>query len=435
MTRNARHRRLPTSGALALVLIGFVAGAPRPARANGAFPDEFSVHFQPGAPRRILVGANFGLLVSEDDGATWRYSCEPWIVAGSNASVNPEASVSFYQVTADGVLLAQAVNVTRSTDQACTWPSATGLEGQVLTDIFASPTDPTLVLTIVATAFGSYLVPSHDGGKSFSATPLYDTRPPGSTDLLTGVEIARTDPAVMYMTTVRTSGGGAMLLQSTDSGVHWTPHDILADPGTQPRILGVDPVDKNTVYLRLLTGISDAIWITIDGGQTFEKPLTINGQFTSFLRATDGTVYLGTAGGQLYVRPPGAAAFEPPRPAPHLRCLGQRFGEPKRIYACGDSVVDGWSLYSTDDGGQTFTPVMKFTDIQGPLGCGSVATNCAAHWERIKGVLGIGAPFDAGQGGGGTPPPPSGGSHCSSFGADTAALLVLLAFSLRRRRS
>ncbi len=94
------------------------------ARANGAFPDEFSVHFQPGAPSRILVAANFGLLVSEDEGATWRYSCEPWIVAGSDAAVNPESSVSFYNVTADGALLAQAVNVTRSTDGACSLRSA-----------------------------------------------------------------------------------------------------------------------------------------------------------------------------------------------------------------------------------------------------------------------------------------------------------------------
>jgi hypothetical protein len=54
-------------------------------RANGAFPDEFSIHFRPSAPHRIFVGPNFGLLVSEDDGATWRYACEPWVTEGSSA--------------------------------------------------------------------------------------------------------------------------------------------------------------------------------------------------------------------------------------------------------------------------------------------------------------------------------------------------------------
>jgi hypothetical protein len=38
------------------------------AHANGAFPDEFSIHFPANAPHRIYVGANFGLLVTEDDG-------------------------------------------------------------------------------------------------------------------------------------------------------------------------------------------------------------------------------------------------------------------------------------------------------------------------------------------------------------------------------
>src|SRR5438128_3065238 len=327
-------RRLRWTAACAVALLGFFIGAPRAALANGAFPDEFSIHFPPGAPHRILVGANFGLLVSEDDGATWRYSCEPWIVAGSNAAVNPEASVSFYQVTADGVLLADAVNITRSTDQACTWPTSTGLEGQVITDIFAAPSDARTVLAIIAVATGSYLVASHDGGKTFDPTRLYDTA-----DLLTGIEVARTDATVMYATSVRTSGGGGTLLQSTDSVAHWTLHDLGTAPGTQPRIMAVDPVDKGTVYIRELSGITDAIVVATNGGQNLQPLLNINGQFTSFVRATDGTLYAGTSGGKLYVRPCGATDFTV-LPAPHLRCLGQRFGEQKRIYACADFTVD-----------------------------------------------------------------------------------------------
>src|ERR671939_416438 len=85
MTWNARTVRRTATCAL-MVCAVLVGGAP-PARANGAFPDEFSVHFPPNAPHRILIGANFGLLVSEDDGATWRYACEPWVVSGSNAAL------------------------------------------------------------------------------------------------------------------------------------------------------------------------------------------------------------------------------------------------------------------------------------------------------------------------------------------------------------
>src|SRR5690242_11584129 len=123
---------------LAVAALSF-AGA-RQARANGAFPDEFSIHFPSNAPHRILLGANFGMIVSEDDGATWRYACEPWVVAGSNAAL-ASANVSFYQVTADGsAILADAINLTRSSDNACTWPISTGsIANQVITDFWADP--------------------------------------------------------------------------------------------------------------------------------------------------------------------------------------------------------------------------------------------------------------------------------------------------------
>jgi hypothetical protein len=81
-----------------LVFAALALAAPQPVRANGAFPDEFSIHFPANAPNRILIGANFGLLVSEDLGTTWRYACEPWVTVGSNDPLSP-ALVSFYQVS------------------------------------------------------------------------------------------------------------------------------------------------------------------------------------------------------------------------------------------------------------------------------------------------------------------------------------------------
>jgi len=402
--------------------------------ANGAFPDEFSIHFPPGAPSRILIGANFGLLVTEDAGATWRYSCEPWVVLGSSAALS-DVPVLFYQVTADGsALLAAGTEITRSTDTACTWPPSTGLgAGPVILDMFASPTDASLVFAAVGVApQGGYIVASHDGGKTFDAARLYET----TTDLLTGIESSRSQPSTVYATSLSSSGTDAKLLQSTSSGAAgtWTPHSIPTAPDTQPRIMAVDPADANTVYLRVLGGTSDAVVITTDGGRTFQDPFTIRGQLTSFLRATDGTLYAGTINGELYVRKPGANAFDAtPLPAPHLRCLGQRFGEPKRVYACGDMVVDGYSLYFSDDGGKTFTPVMKFTQLQGPLACAPVQTNCAAHWNRIQGVLGIGSTVDGGQTGGGGGGSGGGGSHCASAGVDLCCVASLFVLLLRRK--
>ena len=407
-----------------------------PSLANGAFPDEFSIHFPANAPHRIFIGANFGLLVSEDDGGTWRYSCEPWVVSSSNAALSNE-NVSFYQVTADGAVLADSVTLTRSADVACTWPTATGsVTGAAVTDMFADPNDANLVLAIVVTSTGSYIVASHNGGVSFEDPHLYDTQN-DTHDLLTGIEIARSTPGVVYATSVSTSGGAGKFLVSTAAGApgSWTPSALPIDSATQPRILSVDPSDAKKVYLRLLSGPSDSMMVTADGGKTFDKVLTISGRFSSFLRAGDGSLYAGQDIGKLWVWPVGAAGFEnTPRAAPHLRCLGQRPGS-QRIYGCADMLVDGFSLAYSDDSGATFHPVMSFTQILGPLTCVPVKTNCEPHWERIQGVLGIGAAADAGQGNVGGNPSPGGGSHCGSVGAGAAALFILLAFSVRRAKS
>ena len=411
-----------------LLLVAVAVAATAPAFANGAFPDEFSVHFPANAPHRIFLGANFGLLVSEDDGATWRYSCEPWVVAGSNAAL-ASANVSFYQVTADGAIIADALNLTRSSDDACTWPTSTGsVTGQAVTDFFPDPNDATFVLAIITNSGGSYIVASHDGGTTFDAAHLYDTK-----DLLTGIEIARSKPGVVYATTVSTSGTGGTFLASSNSGASWTVSTLPLSPGVQPRILGIDPVNASKVYLRMLSGATDAMALTSDGGQTFKTILSINGQFSSFLRAGDGTVYGGTMDGKLYAQAPGATSFTSLN-APHLRCLGQRPGT-SRIYACADMVLDGFSLAYSDDNGATFHPVMSFTQLLGPLTCAPVQTNCQPHWQRIEGVLGLAV--DAGQssGSGSGSSGSAARSHCASAGVDGWCLPIALALLSRMRRA
>lgn len=399
------------------------------ARANGAFPDEFSIHFPPEAPHRIYLGANFGLLVSEDDGATWRYACEPWVVASSNAAL-ASASVSFYQVTADGALLANSITMTRSSDVACTWPTSTGsITGQTVADFFPDPNDANRVLAVVVQPGASYIVSSHDGGKTFDPSHLYDTP-----DLLTGVEIARSNSSVVYATSNSASGGAAKFLASADAGVTWAPPTSLAiDPATTPRVLAVDPANEKIVYVRVVGAISDAILRTADGGKTFDTILPpVGGQLSSFLLANDGAIYAGTRSGKLYVQPAGATGFTG-RDSYHLRCLGQRPGT-NRIYACTDFVLDGFSLATSDDKAATFQPLMTFTQLLGPLTCPSVQTNCQAHWSRIQGVLGIAPQPDAGPGGSDGGTTPSGGSHCASAGVDSWCFWVALAWAARWRR-
>jgi len=429
-----RGRPIGSPGRLiALLALGALVST---ARANGAFPDEFSIHFPANAPHRIYVGANFGLLVSEDDGATWRYSCEPWVTEGSAAALTQD-NVSFYNLTANDAMIALSREITRSEDNACSWPPSGGsVISQVVTDLFPDPNDATLVLAVVVRAGGSYIVASHDGGKSFADPVIYS-----STGLITGVELSRSTPGVAYVTSVPFSGSGATLARSDDYGAHWSELPMTTPGGTEPLIMAIDPENADTVYLRVVGALTDSLWITTNGGQSFDTPLTINGQFSSFLRATDGALYLGEVRGVLNVRPAGATQFTS-HGAPHFRCLGQRPGT-SRVFACGDMGLDGFSVGYSDDQGQTFQPMMSFADILGPLTCSPVATNCAAHWERIQGVLGIGPVPDAGPSGGGPDAGPDGGgpdagpqappptpgqskSGCSTTGGGAASALALI---------
>src|SRR3989442_680203 len=108
--------------------------------------------------------------------------------------------------------------------------------------LLPDPNDARFVVAEIAVSTGSYIIASHDGGKTFDAPHLYDTP-----DLLTGIEIARSKAGVVYATSVPSnSGGTAKFLASTNSGAvgTWTATELRIPPGTQPRILAVDPLDE-----------------------------------------------------------------------------------------------------------------------------------------------------------------------------------------------
>jgi MYXO-CTERM domain-containing protein len=227
----------------------------------------------------------------------------------------------------------------------------------------------------------------------------------------------------------------AFLLTSADRGQTWNRVQLAVPSGTEVTIAAVDPKLPGTVYLRLedVAQSSDAIAMTTDGGKTLSDPFTITGLtgFSTFLAAGDGTLLAGTRSSDLYVAPPDTTKFQK-RTGPRARCLGQRPGDPTApIYACGDGFLDGYNLGISIDGAQTFTPLMKFTDIAGPLTCPAVTQACAAQFALLQQTLGLAPPPPPSSGGGsGSPAKPG----CSSAEAGGGALLVLVALALGRRR-
>src|SRR5437660_48381 len=133
------------------------------------------------------VAATFGLVISEDDGATWRYACEPFVRGGATDNV------SLYQVGPGGALFAVYYSaLARSIDGGCSWTRATGLPA--VRDVFADPGDASFVLAVATTPQGDALQPSHDGGQGFGPA-LYSTA-----NQLFSVEIAASSRGVLYAT-------------------------------------------------------------------------------------------------------------------------------------------------------------------------------------------------------------------------------------------
>src|SRR5262249_55055616 len=68
--------RRPMRPTIARMILCAAALLPAPAHPNGAFPDSLSIMLPPDHPHEIVLATNFGLLISEDDGATWHWVCE-----------------------------------------------------------------------------------------------------------------------------------------------------------------------------------------------------------------------------------------------------------------------------------------------------------------------------------------------------------------------
>ena len=417
-------------GGLALLL---ACGAASQALADGAFPDEFQLFVPTERPSSILLATNFGLLRSADNGATWTYVCE--------AQAGATGNISLYQLSPlTGTLLADSLQgLFLSTSEGCSWTGAGGtLAGQYSWDAAFDPLNAGGLLALSANGPGqtSAIYPSANDGQSFGAA-LFAIE--GN---LTGIEFSLSTPGLVYATGGEANSpdgslGAPFILVSTDRGESWPTREDHPELGAViVRIAAVDPDDGQTVYLRISSATGEELAVTHDGGKTIEPLFTPPEPMTAFLRAQDGTLYVGTRGHGLYAAAPAGADGGPPSFAVvnsvHVRCLGERLGE---LYACGDNWVDKFALGRSSDGGKTFTEVLQFVQIGGLASCpgGGIQASCGGTWSALEQLFGIDAgspPTDAGSA---SPSAPPHGCGCGQAGGG-ALLAVGLGILLFRRR-
>jgi hypothetical protein len=448
---------------LAVVALGLGASAltsavPRSAQANGAFPESYQIVLPADRPQQIILATNFGLIISDDDGATWTWTCEQKATQnGSLYSVGPAPLDRLYSAST-------LVGVAWSDDDSCTWTSAGGsLESVLATDYFVDPTNPMRVYAMGQLANDDTspyrVVSSADGGKTFG-DPIFMAAD-GVT--LAGLESARSDPRTIYLASYTRVGFHPTLQRSADGGTTWTPIDVEPSLGANDfRIIAVDPDDANVLTLRVLEPTGESLAVSRDGGATFTKMFTIAGQLTAYVRldsgtilvagalATDGVGYRSTDGGRTFTDwtpltesdggvPDVGADGGAPRP-PHIRALAARGG---KLYAAAKNFTDDWAIGVSTDEGATFERIARYRDVASIRAC--VQVSCMESCESQAGAQ-VWPPSVCGDASAPPPPPPmtaktgcgcglgAGGSPGAALPPVLGALAALCVARARRRR-
>jgi hypothetical protein len=368
-------RRTADAVAIACVL----AAWPAAARANGAFPDSQTVITPADRPNQIILVTNFGLVISENGGQSWQWSCE----------VDNNAFGQLYQLgpaPRRRLFTSATKGLAYSDDGTCGWQIAGGaVATQAVTDFFPDPGDADRVLAIgIASAIYSVFA-SSDGGATFGPT-VYRAI---SGDAITGVEIARSDPNIIYLAMNTAADTHPKLARSIDGGANFLETNLVSDlePGLI-RIIAVDAKDPAVVWLRWMAPENQAIAVTRDAGLTASKPLSIKGYFTSFVELPSGALLVAAvidAGVTtvLYRSDDGGRHFAPVMGQPKIRALSYRAGI---LYAATENFGDGYALGVSSDEGRTWRGIMAYDQIEAILPCLRGNKQCQDSCEALAGL-------------------------------------------------
>jgi hypothetical protein len=392
--------------ALSLIDLGAWLGRPGIAAADGAFPDSMSLFVPADRPSAIVLATNFGLVVSNDDGATFHLVCEQAIAP----------YVILYQMGAppdDALYAATPSGLFRSSDGGCSWSAAQGqLAGANVADAFADPLDPSSVFALAHTQTDggdlAAVFQSTDGGRSFDGAPLFTA---SATTSLTGVEKARAAPRTLYLT-MFSYPPATPLLAHSNAGSPFAVVDESAFTTSIPYLAAVDPGDANTLYLRL-RGQGDALAISRDAGATLETLFPLAGRMSALLRRASGTLLVGSSDRQSWRSVDGGHTFAVWPEAPHVRALAERG---QLLYAAADDAKDDFALGRSADEGAHWEPLLHFRDIRGPLACGNLPMVCAGPWAALMALFNPGDGGARADGDMSDPPvsmAPRSGCHCA----------------------
>jgi len=360
------RRRVMAASCAFLVASSFAVEA----RANGRYPATNQFVFSPIDPDQLVLRVTFGLLVSRDHGKTWRWVCERAL--GIVGDEDP-----MYTITPTGALVSTTIRgVEVSRDEMCTFPPAPGVPRRAFVDLTARRAAPSEVVVFASDRANdgpdgkpvhvSELFETLDEARSFTSlgSPFPDTSFAGET-----VDLAPSDRDRIYVTGVREKGletRSARLFTSRDRGKTWSGVDVpLVGTETSLYIAGVDPSRADRLYLRTSNGFEQPtrVLVSDDGGATTRTIFSATGAVPGFALSEDGSrIWVGGPLDGLHVASTADFAFAQ-RTKIEIQCLAT---SPDGLLACSNERFGFVAGLSTDDGA-TFSPMLRFCNILGPL--------------------------------------------------------------------
>jgi photosystem II stability/assembly factor-like uncharacterized protein len=391
----------------ALLALSLLGSASR-ADANGRFPRAQRLLEHPQDARQLVLAATYGLLVTGDRGASWRYVCE---AAYGETELPIDALTAF---TAEGALLAGIYSgVSRAEGEPCDFVRTLGRSNrEAVPDFAVAASTPGRVLAIQVTIPEqgephSRLYRSDDDGRTWQ--PLPEPLPTSLRTPLT-IDVAPSDSERVYLSGLGPDDRG-VLLRSDDGGESFEVLAIPTDP-TQfehPYIAAVDGEDPDRIFVRTdvwsydpATGsavANDALLVSEDGGEHFSEWSRAGGKLLGFAFSPDGSeLLIGygdplEAGGNRLTDPEALGIYRGPKTGGPLvktfaRSVGCLSWTEQGIYLCTHESDTGYSLGLIRDiafdlrAPPRLEPLLVLAEVRGPIECPECSTGavCQVYW-------------------------------------------------------
>lgn len=352
-----------------LVTVAVALAAPGAARANGRFPQSIDVHFKPGDDQVMALQVTFGLIVTTDGGAHWRWVCEEAV--GFGGVYDPD-----YAFTSSGLLLATTTSADglRLTRDFCNWSQAPAPLGNTFASQVEVGSDDTIFVAAAGGDDAQIYVSDDDG-----ATIAPRSSPGVAGDWWESLTVAPSTSGAttrLYLTGFRLVSGlkQRMMFRSDDAATTWVPLPItdfaFGGEGADLQIAAVSPTDPDLVYARVFQangmGIGDDIYRSVDAGQTWTRVFQSGDNVTAVVIRQSGQVVLATQQSGVHVSTDGVTFGTPVATTPAAYCMQEHGGV---LYLCSNGFLPDEMALGTGATAGTWTPILAYKDIQDAVSC------------------------------------------------------------------